>query len=191
MISDDLAEMLAGKESELECALAQVARLKTELEQAQLQASISARFSPSKSAPHYGRPSSVSGSPQAQRHSQDGRPSSFSGALDDSRASADTGRDEEVERVLEEMAANKRAAIRVKELEQQVALNVSHIERYEFVSLTDGDARAFSHSRQLDGDEGAWQGSDGAILDIRVGSFDVPHVQHVRVSVNYIVQIRF
>ena len=131
MISDDLAEMLAGKESELECALAQVARLKTELEQAQLQASISARFSPSKSAPHYGRPSSVSGSPQAQRHSQDGRPSSFSGALDDSRASADTGRDEEVERVLEEMAANKRAAIRVKELEQQVALNVSHIERYE------------------------------------------------------------
>jgi hypothetical protein len=133
MISDDLAEMLAEKESELEGALAQVAQLKTELEQAQLHASISARFSPSKSSPHSrdGRPSAISGSPQAQRHSRDGRPASFSGALDDSRASADAGRDEEVERVLEEMAANKRAAIRVKELEQQVALDVSHIEKYE------------------------------------------------------------
>jgi hypothetical protein len=63
-----------------------------------------------------------------------------------------------------------------------VGLSVSHIERYELVPLTDGDARAVSHSRQLDGDEGAWQGADGALLDICVSSFDVPHVQHRTLS---------
>ena len=122
MISDDLAEMLAAKEAELEAALAEVEQLKSELEQAQLQASISARFSPESRRSSHAPPSPTPSS--GARHSRDGRPRS-GGSLNDSRASADVGRDEEVERALEEMATHERDRValqrRVEELEQQVA----------------------------------------------------------------------